>query len=122
MRQAKGPRGEGNLGCILWAALLAIAILIAWKTIPAKLNSSEIYDFMEEQAKFAAQTPPEELKKAILVRAGQLGVSLDKDNVTVERIGDRIRMKADYQIPIEFPFRTYVWKFHHEIDRPIFIF
>jgi len=31
-------------------------------------------------------------------------------------------MKADYQIPIEFPFKTYVWKFHHEVDRPIFIF
>ncbi len=122
MHRSKGQRGEGNLGCILWAALLAIAALIAWKTIPAKLNSSEIYDFMEEQAKFAAQTPPEELKKAILVRASQLGVSLDKDHVTVERIGDRIRMKADYQIPIEFPFKTYIWKFHHEVDRPIFIF
>jgi hypothetical protein len=122
MRRQRSQRGEGNLGCILWAVLVAIVALIAWKTIPVKMNSSEIYDFMEEQAKFAAQTPPEELKKAILVRASQLGVAIDKDKVMVERIGDRIRMKADYQIPIDFPGYTYVWKFHHEVDRPIFIF
>ncbi len=122
MRRRRGQWGEGNLGCILWAALLAIAALIAWKTIPVKLNTSEMYDFMEEQAKFAAQTPPEEIKKQILLRASQLGVPIDKDNVTVERLGDRIRMKADYQIPVEFPGYTYIWKFHHEVDRPIFIF
>jgi len=122
MRRRSGQRGEGNIGCILWAVLLAIVALFAWKTIPAKVNSSEMYDFMEEQAKFAANTPDEELKKQILIKAQQLGIALDKDHVTVERLGDRIRMKADYQIPIEFPFKTYVWKFHHEVDRPIFIF
>lgn len=122
MRRRRGQRGEGNLGCILWAVLLAVVALISWKTIPVKVNSSEMYDFMEEQAKFAAQTPDEELKKQILIKAQQLGIALDKDHVTVERLGDRIRMKADYEIPIEFPFKTYVWKFHHEVDRPIFIF
>ncbi len=122
MVRRQGERGEGNLGCILWAVLLALAALIAWKTIPVKMSSSEMYDFMEEQAKFAAQTPDEEIKKQILVRANQLGIELDKDHLSVERLGDRIRMKADYQIPIEFPGYTYVWKFHHEVDRPIFIF
>jgi len=102
--------------------LVAVAALIAWKTIPVKIHSAEMYDFMEEQAKFAAQTPPAELEKAILVHAAEIGVPLTKDNVSVERVGDRIRLKADYSIPVEFPGYTYVWNFHHEIDRPIFIF
>ncbi|HXU32026.1 MAG TPA: hypothetical protein VN851_15755 [Thermoanaerobaculia bacterium] len=122
MRRWRGQRGEGNLGCILWAVLLAVVALIAWKTIPVKLASSEMYDFIEEQAKFAANSPDAELKKQILLKASQLGIELSPDRVSVERLGDRIRMKADYQIPVEFPGYTYVWKFHHEVDRPIFIF
>jgi len=101
---------------------LAVVALIAWKTIPVKLASSEMYDFIEEQAKFAANSPDAELKKQILLKASQLGIELSPDRVSVERLGDRIRMKADYQIPVEFPGYTYVWKFHHEVDRPIFIF
>ena len=33
----------------------------------------------------------------------------------------RVRMRAQYEIPIELPFYTYVWHFDHNVDRPIFI-
>jgi hypothetical protein len=122
MRRRAAERGEGNLGCILWVLLLAAGLLIAWKAIPVKMSSSEMYDYMDELARFSAgKEPPEEIKKKILSRARQLNIPLDKEHVTVERTGDQIRMTVDFTIPVDFPGYTYMWHFQHELNRPIFI-
>jgi hypothetical protein len=122
MPRRTAERGEGNLGCILWMLVLGLAVLISWKMIPVKVNNAELVDYMTEVAQFqSAQKPPEELKKMIIGRAGELGIPLTKENVTVVRNGDRIRMTVDYTMPVEFPGYTYNWHFRHELDRPIFI-
>jgi hypothetical protein len=122
MPRRRSERGEGNLGCILWLVALGLAILIAWKAVPVKMQSTELYDFMDETAKFRSErTPPEELEKQIVDRAKQLNIPLDKKNVKVERKGDRIYMEVEYTIPVEFPGYTYQWHFRQTLDRPIFI-
>ena len=122
MRRRIAERGEGNLGCILWLLVLALAVMISWKAIPVKVASAELYDFMDEVARSAGvNTTAEDVKKAILDRAHELKLPLDKDHVTVKREGDRLRMRAEYTVPVEFPGYTYQWHFVHELDRPIFI-
>jgi len=122
MRKRIAERGEGNLGCILWLLVLGLAVLISWKLIPVKIASAEFNDFMADQAQLAGvNTTAEDVKKNILQRAAELKLPLDKDHIKVERIGDRIRMEADYVVPVEFPGYTYNWHFHHELDRPIFV-
>lgn len=118
----RSERGEGNVGCILWLLGLALVALVAWKWVPVKIATTQLYDFMDEQAKFAAaRTPPEEIAKAIVNRAHQLDIPLDKENVHVTRDGDRIFMDVEYTVPLEFPGYTYPWHFHQKLDRPIFI-
>jgi hypothetical protein len=122
MARRTAERGEGNLGCIIWVVVLGIAVLISWKMIPVKVSSAEMADYMVDVAQFqSARKPPEELKKLILTRALELGIPLAKENVTVVRTGDRIRMTVEYTIPVDFPGYTYNWHFRHELDRPIFI-
>jgi len=122
MPRRTAQRGEGNLGCIFWLLALAIAVLISWKLIPVKVNSAELADYMVEVAQYqSANKPPEELKKMIMFRAGELGIPLLKENVSVVKNGDRIRMSVDYTVPVDFPGYTYNWHFRHELDRPIFI-
>jgi len=122
MPRRRSERGEGNIGCILWLLALGLAVLIAWKAVPVKMQSTELYDYMDELAKFgAARTVPEDLEKQILNRAQQLHIPLDKKNVKVERNGDHIYMEVDYTIPVEFPGYTYQWHFRQTLDRPIFI-
>lgn len=122
MSRRFAERGEGNLGCIVWVLVLGLAVLISWKMIPVKVNSAELVDFMDELARFnAARESPEELRKKIIVRAGELGITLDKQNVSVVKNGDRVRMTVEYTVPVEFPGYTYNWNFHHELDRPVFI-
>lgn len=122
MPRRNAEKGEGNLGCILWVVLLAVGLLLAWKMIPVKVNSAELYDYMDELARFsAAKDSPEEIKKKILSRASELHLPLDKEHVTVVHDGDRITMSVEYTVPIEFPGYTYNWHFKHDLDRPIFI-
>jgi hypothetical protein len=122
MQRKTAERGEGNLGCILWLVLLGIGALIAFKTIPVKVQSAELYDYMVELTKFAASSTPQQLEKQILQRARELNLPLDKDSVEVRKGGDRIQMEARYMVPVEFPGYTYEWQFDHQIDRPIYIF
>jgi hypothetical protein len=122
MPRRRSERGEGNLGCILWLVALALVALIAWKAVPVKIQSSELYDYMDELAKFnAARTPPEDLMKMIMDRAHVLGIPMQKGDVRVERLGDRILIEADYTVPLDILGMTYKWHFHQKLDRPIFI-
>jgi hypothetical protein len=117
-------KGEGNLGCIFWVLVLAVAVMAAWKMVPVKMASAELESFMEEQAKFAEKTPPEAIKKAILRKAEELELPLDPKNLTVERSSrkDHISMSAEYTVPVEFPGYTYEWHFHPVIKRDIYMF
>jgi|1186.fasta_scaffold210380_2 hypothetical protein len=122
MPRRRSERGEGNLGCILWVTALALVALIAWKAVPVKIQSSELYDYMDELAKFhSARTPPEELVKMIMDRAHGLGIPMQKGDVKVERNGDRIFMEVEYTVPLDILGMTYQWHFHQKLDRPIFI-
>ena len=122
MRRRAAERGEGNLGCILWLAILGLAILIGVKMVPVKVATSTLYDFMEGQAKFAANMAPEVIAKSIVDKAHELELPVTKEDVHVERVGDNIRMHAVYTVPVEFPGYTYLWHFDHQVNRPIFIF
>jgi hypothetical protein len=122
MPRRRSDRGEGNLGCILWLLALGLATLIAWKAVPVKMQSTQLYDYMDELAKFsAAKTPPDQLEKMIIDRARQLDIVLEKKDIKVERNGDNIFMEIEYTVPVEFPGYTYQWHFHQKLDRPIFI-
>ena len=63
-------RGEGNLGCILWAVVVVVVAHVAWTMVPVKIASAQLSDFMEDQAQFAEHRSPEQIKKAILRRRG----------------------------------------------------
>jgi hypothetical protein len=114
--------GDGKIGCILWALLLAIGVMIAWKAIPVKIASSELYDFMVEQAKWAAGAPADVIQRRVFNKAVELGLPVDAKKITVEKPGDNVRMRAVFTVPLEFPGYTYEWNFDFQVNRAIYIF
>ncbi|HLX09004.1 MAG TPA: hypothetical protein VKY89_14210 [Thermoanaerobaculia bacterium] len=125
MSRRVGERGEGNLGCILWAAALGLAVLIAVKMVPVKIASSQLYDFMEQQAQVAAAASPEAIAKSILDKARELDLPLAKEDLTVNTARimiPKIKMRAVFTVPVDFPGYTYLWHFDHQVNRDIYIF
>lgn len=121
MAKRHGQAGDSKLGCILWTLLLGAGVLIGWKAIPVKISTSELYDYMVEQAKWAGNTPAEVLEKRIYNKGNELGLPLDPKQVKVEKPTDKVRMRAVFTVPLEFPGYTYEWKFDLQVERPIFI-
>lgn len=123
MRRIETQRGEGNLGCILWALVAVVAIHVSWMMVPVKIANAQLSDFMEDQAEQAEHRSPEELEKRILAKARELNVPLDPKKLEVQRRRDHIYMKGEYTQPVRFfGGYTYEWHFVLDIDRPIFIF
>jgi hypothetical protein len=121
-RRRSAERGEGNLGCILWLLLLGLVVLVAWKAVPVKMKSVELYEHMDELAKFAAaRAKSDDLKRSILQRAEQLDIPLEREAIEVDLGAERVRMKVEYTIPVEVLGFTYDWHFEQEVDRQIFI-
>ncbi len=123
MRGHGSERGEGNLGCIIWALAVILVFYVGWKMVPVKMKNAELEDFIVDQAKVAGTRSPEKIKESILYKARLLEIPLDPKHVSVERRGDHIYMKADYTIPVRFAGGyVYDWHFTHDVDRPLFIF
>lgn len=114
--------GDGKLGCILWSLLLIAGVLVAWKAVPVKIATSELYDFMVEQAKWSANANEETLKRRLLAKAKELDLPIDPRQVVVERPGDKVRMRVQFTVPLEFPGYTYNWNFDLRVDRSIYVF
>lgn len=123
MRRFDGQRGEGNLGCILWALVVIVVAHVAWMMVPVKIDDAQLSDFMVDQAKWGEHRKPEQIKRAILNKARELEVPLDPKKLSVTRRGDHLYMEAEYTRAVTFfGGYTYEWHFVHDIDRPIFIF
>lgn len=120
-RRGVASSGQGKVGCFLWAAVLVIAALVAYKAIPVKLQSVELFDYIDEQAQFSGRTAGEELRKRILKRAEELEVPLESKNLKIEKDDRRVRIDCHYTVKLDFWVYTYEWRFEHKIDRPIFI-
>jgi len=121
--QRRAERGEGNIGCIVWALVVLVVAYVAWMMVPVKLASVQLRDFMEDQARFAETHSPQRIQKSIVAKARELELPLDPKKVDVQRRGDHVYMKAEYMVPVEFVGGyVYEWHFEHDIDRPIYIF
>ena len=101
--------------------MLAIVVMVGFKMVPVKYKSSQLYDFMYEQAKYAQKTKPDLIRKVLLRKARELQLPVDPKRLTVKKEGGRILIQCSYEVPIEFPGYTYVWEFSEEINEPIFI-
>ena len=99
MRPKLRQRGEGRVGCLFWAVVFAVVALIGVKAVPVKYKSSQLFDFMDEQAKFAQQTTPDAMKKAILRKARELQLPLDPKKLTVSKQGGRITSRLPTRCP-----------------------
>jgi hypothetical protein len=114
-------KGDGKIGCIFWVALLLIFALVAWQVVPVKINVADLDEFITRQAETAGRASAERIKKAILTRANDLGLPVTKDNLKVEKGGDRIVISCNYEIPVSVFGFIYKWRVSHEIDRPVFV-
>lgn len=117
---ARGERGEGQMGCLVGLAFMAIAIFVCFKMIPVKVKAAELRQEAVDQAKSAGMRGDDRILGAILKKAEDLQLPVTEDNVKIHRTANAISVDINYTVPVDFPGFKYQWDFHHHAENPIF--
>ena len=120
MRKSRGQRGEGNAGCLFGLIILAIAIFIAYKMVPAKIKAADLKQTVTDEAKMGGAHNDTLIMKTILAKAREQDLPVTEDNVKISRGTNDISVEVDYDVPIDFPGKTWMWHQHIVAQNPIF--
>lgn len=120
MRRATRSRGEGAFGLIVGLAIFIIGGMALWKIVPLHFHGNVILDTMSENANFGNMRSPDKMKDAIMSKAAEVGVSLPKTDIVIERRENIIKISAKYNQVTEVFGMKYTYKFDNTIEKPVF--
>jgi hypothetical protein len=123
MRSKRGAQGEGRIGCFIWIVIIGFIAYGLIKVVPVKIANSSFDDAMTEQASFGSIKSVKQIEADLLEKARDLGVPVNKDNLTITKSREKISIEAHYEIVIEFfgGAYKYVWKRDPLVERPLFV-
>ena len=120
--QRNSQAGEGRLQLLFWLVVFVLAGLAAWEFVPKRIQVAEFQDYLVDTAQMAARANEKQIRKNIVNKAKEMGLPLNTKTLSVQKVGGKIRIHAEYTMDLNFPLYTYAWQVDHDIDRPYFIF
>jgi hypothetical protein len=113
LAMSHGERGESKIPLILMILVLAAIIFVLFKVVPARVNAYEFKDFMDSYARNDAwQRNEEGVRKDLINKADSLNLPLEAENITVERRGSTIKIRAVFDVPVDLKVKT--WVLHYD--------
>jgi hypothetical protein len=115
-------RGANNVGCIVGLAILAVAVLIAMKVIPARVAVAELQDFCEKEADAASlpRMTNEIIADQVRLKAEEQHLPVTREDVKVWRDSSEIHIEVKYTVPLHLIVYDYNWNVVHRVDRTLF--
>lgn len=120
MRNSRRERGEGNFGCLFALVLLALAGFVAYKMVPVKVRAADLKQTISDEAKSAGTHHDDLIMSTILAKAREQNLPVTEDNVKITRAAGEITVDVQYDVPIDFPGKTWNWHQHIVAQNPIF--
>lgn len=115
-------RGEVNIGCVISLIILALAIIIAVKVVPALVNMGDFQSEAEALAERATlpRHTNDFIRGQLAFKAQQLHVPVPESAIKVERGGQEIHIHAEYDYTVDLIVTTYTWHRVVDVRRPLF--
>ncbi len=114
-------RGEGRLGFLFSVAIFGVAIFVAVKVVPARMDAYNFRDTIREECRMGAVRKDDTVVFArIMDHAKKNGIPLSKKNLKIKRTKNRLQIVATYEKSIDLKVTTYVYKVKVDEDAPIF--
>ena len=100
--------GKGTAKAIFALAFLAAVIFSCFKIIPVYVDNYQLQDYIQGQTPYwlAQRASAEGIQKAILVEAEHLDLPVTAEEVTVESNQNIVRVKIDYNVPVDLKIYT----------------
>lgn len=117
-RESGSERGEGRIKTII-AILFVVALVYAgFKLIPVYVNNYQLEDAIKTEARFALaeRKTPMDVKRDIVKKAQDLGISITDQDVQVSVTGNLVTISLTYTVPVDFPGYHMDLLFHPQAD------
>ena len=110
--------GKITLKALLSLAFLAASVFVAFKTIPVYINDYQLNDYIQNQTPFwqTQHASEEAIRKTIILKAQDLGFTLDADDMTVEATPNKVTVTLDYHVPVDLKVYTLQLHFTHSAE------
>jgi hypothetical protein len=121
MRRSESQRGEGRAGAIFALALCLVAVFLAVKIVPVRVNAYEFKETLREEAKYISvhRNNAQGLER-LLQAAESLEIPVSAKNIKIRRTKAEVIVSATYELPIDLKVTTYMFKFDEEMRAPLF--
>lgn len=117
----KCERGEGRVGFVLTLGAFVIAVFLAVKIVPARVDGYQFKEVLREEARHAAVHRNDSVVlERILAAAESMDIPLAKENLKLDRSKVSLTISASYEKPIDLTVGTYTYKFHSQQSAPLF--
>ncbi|NOZ79575.1 MAG: hypothetical protein GXP48_10440 [Acidobacteria bacterium] len=122
MHRIRFESGQINVGCFIALIVLAVAVVVAIKTIPVVISMGDMEKEIEALAA-RANIPTytnSVIRGRILQKAQSLDLPVGPKNIRIERNSQYIRIVVTYDLAIKYPFYTYHWHKVHDFTSRLF--
>lgn len=104
--------GKGNLGCLLSLLIVVALGYLGYKFGPHYVSHFRLKDAITEIAVHRAMgsrstATTKGIQDEVLAKAQELGISLKREDIKVQRDQDQVRITVKYTIPVELPNQVY---------------
>ena len=121
LKLLRNQRGKGKIGCFFSLLILAAIVFGLYKIVPPYVSYYQLKDATGEIATLSAVgflprtngtsgrsegTVPE-IQEAVLVKARELEVPLEKEKIKVRREGQVVFISVSYVVPIDLLVNVY---------------
>ena len=114
-------RGEGRFGFVVTLAAFCIAVFMAVKIVPVRVDGYQFKEVLREEARQAAvHRNDKQVLERILSTAESMNIPLTKENLKLNRSQAALTITASYEKPVDLTVGTYVYKFKSKQSAPIF--
>ena len=122
MNRWRLQRGDVPVGCLVGFIVAVVVGLIAIRAIPVMVSVGEFDKEVKAYADRASRPDYDDkrIRKDLVAIANELDIPITAKEIWIQRSANRIKIRINYDYPIEFPGYTYVWKKEHYEDRPLF--
>jgi hypothetical protein len=108
-----GPRRLNVVSVFLYL-LLALAVYGAVQYTPYLWKKMKLENLVKDESYAAARKPPRNVAEGIIERAGrELSITLDPEDVQVDRLPDRVRIHVTWRFAVDHPFQKIT---HHQFQ------
>ncbi len=116
----RNERGEGKLSLFIFLAVIAIAVFVAVKWIPPRVNA---YEFRDEMARWnndpdlkTRRADSDTVAQALLKKAEELHLPVKRENIQVTQSEGWYHIHVVFDIPIDLKVTTL--KQHYDFTEP----